>query len=70
MVPKQTEITIYKTVDKNTEDKNTKNTHVTRRTLKTCDVQSSCRYSPTDLKMYESVIQFQHQYYANLSNHR
>ena len=30
--------TIYKTVDKNTEDKKTKNTHVTRWILKTCDV--------------------------------
>jgi len=34
MVEKQTETTIYKTVNKNTEDKNTKNTHVTRQTLK------------------------------------
>jgi len=39
MVAKQTEIKIYKKVDKNTEDKNTKNTHVTRWTLKTCDLQ-------------------------------
>ena len=60
MVAKQTEKTIYRTVDKNTQDKNTvKKTHVACPTQKACDVQLHCQYFYTGLRMYESVIQFQ-----------
>ena len=59
MVAKQTEKTIYRTVDKNTQDKNTVKTHVTCPTQKACDIQLHCQYFYTGLRMYESVIQFQ-----------
>jgi len=53
MIAKQTEKTVYKTADKNTEDKNTqKHTRYTPDT-KICDVQSHCRYSHTSLKMWK-----------------
>ena len=55
---KQTEKTIYKTADKNTEDRNTQNAY-TPDTKNKCDAQSHCRYFHAGLQKYESVIQFQ-----------